>query len=83
MAHQTMMATPANLNWDDVTATVNHAIHLLETVGPTAIGLVKTIMLGVQAATGRDLLGVFAALNSAQRDVQVIVAAIKTEFVLS
>lgn len=68
---------------DDVLATVNHVIHLLETVGSTAISLVKTIMVGVKAATGRDMLGVFRALNEATADVNAIIAAIKAEFDLN
>lgn len=80
---QPMLATPANLSWEDVERTVTRVVHLLETTGDTFISLVKTAMVGIKAATGRDMLGVFAALNAAVLDVQVIVKAIKDEFEIS
>lgn len=80
IAAQPMMSNVAGVNWDDVTGTVTRVIHLLEAIGPTAISLAKTAMLGIKAATGRDMLGVFAALNDAVDDVTVIIAAIKAEF---
>lgn len=73
-------ANVAGLDWDGVLSSVNHVIHLLETIGPSAISLAKSVMLGIKAATNRDLAGVFAALNAATDDVREIVAAIKAEF---
>lgn len=79
---QTMASagTAVGLSYDDVLGTVQHVINLLETVGPVAINLAKTVMLGVQAATDRDMLGVFKALNVATGEVKEIIAAIKAEF---
>lgn len=64
----------------DVQELAAHVIHLLQTQGDTAIDLVNTTLRLIQAATGRNMLAVFAELNNEIRDINKIVAAVKAEF---
>jgi type IV secretory pathway VirB2 component (pilin) len=84
MAEHPVMTAAGNkvgLSWPGVESAVQHALNLLQ--GPTAatcIDIVKTLMVGIQAATGKDLVGVFAAMNQERVDITALVAAIKAEF---
>ena len=83
----TMVATvpmqAIGINWPGVKDAIQHAIHLLETKGPTAVATVKVIMVGVQALTKKDYVGVFLALQEVSTDVQTLIDAIKAEFDLA
>lgn len=68
------------VDWPGVSDTINHVIHLLETQGTTVVRIVRTTMAGIAALTGRDMIGVFAAIQSDTADVKMIIAAIKAEF---
>lgn len=65
---------------DDVLELARHAIHLLETAGPAAISLAKNVLKAVGYFAGRDMLGVWAAVNAAVVDAQAVIAAIRAEF---
>ena len=84
MAEEMMAATPkmgaVGLSWLDLKGYAQHLIHLLETEGDTAIDAVDTAIRLVKAVTDRDYPAIFLALQQEQKDVQAIIAAIRTEF---
>lgn len=69
-----------NLSWDGVLAFARDSIDLLQSTGTTFLHLLETGYKGLIAATGRDYLGVFLAIQEAAGDVKVIIEAIKKEF---
>lgn len=66
-----------------ISGAAQHILHLLQTQGATAIDAVRQLVAGVKAFTGRDYVGVFAALNAEEKDVEAIIAAVKAEFALN
>jgi len=74
------MSAPAMLSFVDVPGIVAHVLNLLQTQGSTAISAVNNGMKIIKAATGRDMLGVFEAINAEVTDVNTIITAIKVEF---
>lgn len=64
----------------DVTALAQHVVHLLQTQGDLAIGVVTGILKLIKAATAKDMLSVFAQLNQSVVDIQALIAAVKEEF---
>lgn len=79
----TECAKAVGMSWDDVLANVNHAVRLLETQGPTAVNIVKGMLLGIKYASGRDMLGVYSVLQQEIVDIKALIAAIKEEFALN
>ncbi len=76
----TMGASRAGLAWPGVVTAINHTLHLIETSGPVMADAIKTLLLGIQAATGKDMLGVLAAVNQETVDYHVLAAAVREEF---
>jgi len=79
-----MMATPTmakvGVNWLDIKGFAEHLVHELQAEGETAIDLVDTAIKLVQAATQRDYVAIFAALNKGEKDIQEIIDSIRSEF---
>jgi len=80
VAAATPMMGSVGLSWLDLKSYAEHIVHLLQTQGETAIDAVDTAIRLVKLATLRDFVGIFAALQQEQKDVQAIIAAIRTEF---
>lgn len=73
-------AVEVGFSWFDAEVQIRHVINLLETQGDTALAVVKGSLKLIKLATQRDMLGVFAELNSVTVNVQKLVEAIKAEF---
>ncbi len=68
------------LDWSGVRVYAAKSIKLIQDHGDEFLDLIDAGFKAFTAVTGRDFVGVFAAINAAQRDLQAIIAAIKLEF---
>ncbi len=68
------------LDWSGVRTYAEKSIKLIQEHGDEFTDLIENGFKAFAAVTGRDFVGIFAALNAAQKDLQAIVAAIKAEF---
>lgn len=78
--HATPMMATVGLTPDEVIADVQHALHLVQTLGPTFIGVLKLAIVGYGQFVGHDVFGLLATVRELGSDVTAIVAAVKAEF---
>lgn len=74
-----MMAT-VGLSWEGVLDFAKKSIKLIQDQGSTFLDLIENGFKAFKAVTGRDFIGVFAAIQQAGGDLQKIIEAIKAEF---
>lgn len=83
-AFAAMTSTPemaaVGLDWTGVYAFAEQAVQLVQDHGDKFLSLLRNGFKAFQAITGRDFMGIFAALNAASVDLQELIAAIKEEF---
>lgn len=79
-APPTVEMTAVALDWTGVKTYAEKAIKLIQDHGDEFIDMIDAGFRAFKAVTGRDFAGIFTALNDAQRNLQVIIAAIRTEF---
>lgn len=76
----TPMMAGVDLDWSGVIAYARGAIRFLKEHGDTAIDALEAGFRAFKAITGRDMMGIFAALSELTVDVQNLIAAIREEF---
>lgn len=72
--------TAVSLDWSGVKVYAEKSVKLLQDHGAEFIDLIDMGFRAFKAVTARDFVGIFAAINAAQRDIQAIIAAIQAEF---
>jgi hypothetical protein len=74
-----MMAT-VGFGWPDLRDYAQKALAVLPTAGPAALDLIEQGFKMWAAISSRDLTGILSSFAAAQRNVEVIAAAIRAEF---
>ncbi len=73
-------ATAVGITTDEVIADVQHALHLVQTLGTTFIGVLKLAVIGYGQLMSKDVFGLLVTIRELGTDVTAIVAAVKAEF---
>lgn len=71
------------LQFFDVSGAAQHILNLLRDEGETGLDAVRAGISLIRSLTGKDLAGIFAALDQERTDVAAIIAAVKVEFSLN
>lgn len=78
----TMSMIAVGFGWPDLRAYAEKCLAVLPLAGPPALDLMEQGWKLWQGVSGRDLGAILSAFAAAQRDIDAIIAAIKTEFSL-
>lgn len=76
----TPMMAGVGLDWSGVRTFAERSIRLVRDHGPEFLDMIEAGFKAFKAITGRGFVGIFAAINDVNRDLNAIIAAIKDEF---
>ena len=77
-----MAMIAVGFGWPDLKSYATKCLAVLPTAGPAAIDLMEQGWRLWQGVSGRDLSVILSAFSAAQRDIDTIMSAIKSEFQL-